>query len=180
MAEGLGAPAINVVHLDGPAVPFGEMAEALAQLAERATKRDLRILIEFLPGTGIPDLSVAVRLVREVGQENLRIMLDSWHLARSGGGPHLLQGDVPALIGGLQMSDRRKAQDSQPYVRYARYLPGEGDLPLREILAPVMAANPNLPVGIEVINDEMLALEADEVVSAARKFVAKPTEYRMT
>jgi sugar phosphate isomerase/epimerase len=168
LAEGLGAPAINVVHLDGPPVPFEEMADVLGRLTQRAGRRGLRILIEFLPDTGIPDLPVALDLVRAVGDDNLRVMLDTWHLARTGGGPAQLQGDAPALIGGLQVSDRCKVQDSQPYVKMSgRYLPGEGELPLIDILAPVMATHPDLPVGVEVLNDHMRAMPAAEAAAAA-------------
>jgi sugar phosphate isomerase/epimerase len=178
LAEGLGAPAINVVHLDGPPVPFEEMADVLGRLTQRAGRRGLRILIEFLPDTGIPDLPVALELVRAVGDDNLRVMLDTWHLARTGGGPDQLRGDAPALIGGLQVSDRCKVQDAQPYVKMSgRYLPGEGELPLVDILAPVMAAHPGLPVGVEVLNDQLRALPAAEAAAAAdgslRKLLAR-------
>ena len=168
LAEGLGAPAINVVHLDGPRVPFEEMADVLGRLTQRAGRRGLRILIEFLPDTGIPDFPVALDLVRAVGDDNLRVMLDTWHLARTGGGPEQLLGDAPALVGGLQVSDRCRVQDSQPYVKMSgRYLPGEGELPLVDILAPVMAAHPGLSVGVEVLNDELRAMPAAEAAATA-------------
>jgi sugar phosphate isomerase/epimerase len=168
LAEALGAPAINVVHLGGSPVPFTEMADVLGRLTQRAGRRGLRIVIEFLPDTGIPDLPIALDLVRQVGDPNLRVMLDTWHLARTGGGPAHLVGDAPALIGGIQVSDRRKAQDAQPYVPMSgRYLPGAGELPLMEILAPVMAAQPDLPVGVEVINDELKAMPAAEAARVA-------------
>jgi sugar phosphate isomerase/epimerase len=168
MAEGLGAPAVNVVHFGGHPVPFAQMADALGALAERAARRGLQILIEFLPDTGIPDLTVALRLARAVGQGNLRVMLDTWHLARTGGGPSQLGGDAAALIGGVQVSDRRSVQDTLPYVPMSgRYLPGAGELPLRAILGPVVAAHPDLPIGVEVINDELLALPAAGAASAA-------------
>jgi sugar phosphate isomerase/epimerase len=168
LAEGLGAPAINVVHLGGPPVPFAEMADVLGRLAQRAGRRGLRILIEFLPDTGIPDLPVALDLVRQVGDDNLQVMLDTWHLARTGGGPEHLVGDAPALIGGIQVSDRRKVQDTRPYVPMSgRYLPGEGELPLADILAPVLAAQPDLPVGVEVINDELKAMPAADAAHVA-------------
>jgi sugar phosphate isomerase/epimerase len=168
LAEGLGAPAINLVHFGGSPVPFDEMADVLGRLAQRAGRRGLRILIEFLPDTGIPDLPVALDLVRRVGADNLRVMLDTWHLARTGGGPEHLVGDAPALIGGIQVSDRCRAQDAQPYVPMSgRYLPGEGELPLMDILAPVLAAQPDLPVGVEVINDELKAMPAAEAARVA-------------
>jgi sugar phosphate isomerase/epimerase len=168
MAEGLGATAVNVVHFGGHPVPFGEMAHVLGQVAQRAAQRGLEILIEFLPDTGIPDLAVALDLVRAVGLDNLRVMLDTWHLARTGGGPHQLVGDAPSLIGGLQVSDRRRIQDSELYVPMSgRYLPGEGELPLLDILTPVLAAHPDLPVGVEVLNDEMKAMPPAQAASVA-------------
>jgi|HubBroStandDraft_1064217.scaffolds.fasta_scaffold661897_1 sugar phosphate isomerase/epimerase len=84
IAEGLGAPAINAVHLNGPPVPFADMLDALGGLVERAARREYSILIEFLPGTGIPDFPVALDLVRQIDDDHLRVMLDAWHLARSG------------------------------------------------------------------------------------------------
>ena len=53
----------------------------------RRGREGLRILVEFLPGTGIPDLPVALDLVRAVGGDHLGVMLDTWHLARSGAVP---------------------------------------------------------------------------------------------
>jgi sugar phosphate isomerase/epimerase len=168
MAEDLGAKAVNVVHLGGHPVPLGEMADVLGRVVQRAARRGLVILIEFLPDTGIPDLPGALDLVRAVGLDNLRVMLDTWHLARTGGGLHQLAGDAPALIGGIQVSDRRTIQDSQPYVPMSgRYLPGQGDLPLIDILTPVLAAHPDLPVGVEVLNDELRAMPAAEAAAVA-------------
>jgi len=168
MAEALGAKAVNVVHFEGRPVPFAEMADVLGGVADRAARRDLTILIEFLPGTGIPDFPGALDLVRAVGHDNLRVMLDTWHLARTGGGTHQMVGDAPALIGGIQVSDRCKIQDAQPYVKMAgRYLPGEGELPLMSILAPVLAAHPELPVGVEVLNDALKAMPAADAASVA-------------
>jgi sugar phosphate isomerase/epimerase len=168
MAEGLGAKAVNVVHFGGHPVPFGQMADVLGGVADRAARRGLTILIEFLPDTGIPDLPGALDLVRTAGQDNLRVMLDTWHLARTGGGLHQLVGDAPGLIGGIQVSDRRRAQDAQPYVPMAgRYLPGDGELPLMDILTPVLAAHPELPVGVEVLNDEIKAMPAGEAAAVA-------------
>jgi sugar phosphate isomerase/epimerase len=168
LADSVGAPAINVVHYGGPPVPFAEMADVVGGLAERAHGRGLAILLEFLPDTGIPDLPVALDLVRAAGPDRAGVMLDTWHLARAGGGPAQLSGDAAALIGGLQVSDRTAAQDARPYVPMSgRYLPGAGELPLVEIVAPVLAARPELAVGIEVLNDELRAMTVDDAAAVA-------------
>jgi sugar phosphate isomerase/epimerase len=168
MAEALGAPAVNVVHFNGSPVPFPQMVDALAGLAGRAGERGLRILIEFLPGTGIPDFPVALELIRTIGDDHAAVMLDTWHLARSGGGPAMLVGDAPGLVGGIQVSDRTAAQDAQPYVPMSgRLMPGYGDLPLLDILAPVLDTHPTLAVGIEVLNDELRSEPAEQAAAGA-------------
>jgi sugar phosphate isomerase/epimerase len=168
IAAAVGATAINVVHINGSRTPIDELARALAALCERAAARGLRIVVEFLPGTGIPDLPTALELVRAVGADNLGIVLDSWHLARSGGHPALLDGGAAACIGALQLSDRTRAQILQPYRPMSgRLLPGDGELALVDLLTRVFAAHPDLPVGIEVISDEMRALSASDAASAA-------------
>ncbi len=168
IADALGTHAINVVHLGGPPVPFTEMADAIGALAQRAAARGIRLLLEFLPDTGIPDFATACALAREAGREHVAVMLDTWHLARTGGGPGDLIGDAPGLVGGLQISDRLRSQDDVPYRPMGdRHLPGQGELPLVDILTPVLDAHPALPVGIEVINDEMRAMPAVQAASVA-------------
>ena len=88
--------------------------------------------------------------------------------------------EVPRLVGALQVSDRRYEQDSQPYVPMSgRYLPGDGELPLVEILRPVLDARPDLAVGIEVANDaltEMSPADAAAVAAASvRNLIASIT-----
>jgi sugar phosphate isomerase/epimerase len=168
MADALGTSAVNVVHFRGPPVPFAEMADAVGPLAERAADRGIRLLLEFLPGTGIPDFPTACALARSAGPDRVGVMLDTWHLARSGGGPELLTADAAALVGGLQISDRRRSQDAEPELTMGgRYLPGQGELPLVEIVGPVLAAHPALPIGIEVINDELRAMSPLAAASVA-------------
>jgi sugar phosphate isomerase/epimerase len=168
IAAALGAGAINVVHIDGSPTPLGELAGALGPLCDRAAARGLRIVVEFLPGTGIPDLPTALELVRAVGADNLGIVLDSWHLARSGGTVDLLDPAAASLVGALQLADRTRAQDLEPYVPMSgRLLPGDGEVPLERLVASVLAARPAVPVGIEVISDAMRALPAAEAARVA-------------
>ena len=168
MAAALGATAVNVVHIEGVPTPMPLLVDALGGVCGRAAAEGLRILVEFLPGTGIPDLPTALELVRGVGADNLGIILDSWHLARSGGDPALLDPDAAARIGALQISDRTRAQDLVPYVPMSgRFLPGEGELPLADLLARVLAVHPDVPIGIEVISDEMRGRSAGDAAAVA-------------
>ena len=77
---------------------------------------------------------------------NGSVLLDTWHFARGGGTLADLDADTAALVGALQISDRSPEQDREPYVpRRGRKLPGDGALPLVEIVATVLDAHPDLP-----------------------------------
>lgn len=170
MAHLLGAGAINVVHMTGRPMPLDEMATAFAVACERAAAEELRLAIEFLPDTGIPDFATAAAIVREAGAPNGSVLLDTWHFARGGGNFDDLADEAIALIGGVQLSDRTPDQDAQPYVpRKGRKIPGDGALPLAALTADVRRAHPDLPIGVEVLSDEIDAMGLDD---GARRLAA--------
>ena len=146
IAHATGAGAINLVHTTGVPTPVAELADAFGRACDRAAAEDLRLAIEFLPDTGIPDLPTAAAIVRAAGAANGSVLLDTWHFARGGGTLADLDADAAALVGGLQISDRSPEQDAEPYVpRRGRKLPGDGSLPLREIVDRVLHARPRPP-----------------------------------
>jgi sugar phosphate isomerase/epimerase len=162
MAHATGAGAINLVHATGVPTPVSELADAFGVACARAAAEDLRLAIEFLPETGIPDFATAAAIVREAGAPNGSVLLDTWHCARGGGDLAALSDDDLALVGGVQLSDRSPQQDSQPYVpRKGRKIPGDGALPLAELTARLRRLHPDLPIGIEVLSDEVDDLGLD-------------------
>jgi sugar phosphate isomerase/epimerase len=170
IAQTLGAGAINVVHATGVPTPVAELADAFAVACQRAADEELRLAIEFLPGTGIPDLATAAAVVRDAGMTNGSVLLDTWHFARGGGDFAALDDDALALIGGVQLSDRTPEQDAEPYVpRKGRKIPGDGALPLTELTADLCRIHPGLPIGVEVLSDEVDALGLD---AGARRLAA--------
>jgi sugar phosphate isomerase/epimerase len=162
MAHALGAGAINVVHATGVPTPLAMLADAFASACARAAAADLRLAIELLPGTGIPDFATAAAVVRAAGAANGSVLLDTWHFARGGGDFAALDDDALALVGGVQLSDRTPDQDAQPYVpRRGRKIPGDGALPLARLTADLRRAQPGVPIGVEVLSDEIDALGLD-------------------
>ena len=156
IAVATGAGAVNLVHIGGVATPVPQLAEAFAHACARAADDGIRLAIEFLPGTGIPDFATAAAVVREAGAPNGSVLLDTWHFARGGGTLSDLDPPSVALVGGLQLSDRSPDQDLEPYVpERGRKLPGKGALPLAEIVTRVAGAHPDLPIGAEVLSDEV-------------------------
>lgn len=162
-AGALGGDSVNLVHFGGdPSTPFAALVEATAAICQRAAGHGLRIVIEFLPNTGVPDITTAAKLISDVGAANLEIMFDTRHLARTSGTPQDAQRHAH-MVGAIQVSDLRWTTRDDPN----RLLPGEGDLPLAAMVAPVLRAHPALPVGIEVFNDVLVAMPAVQAARAA-------------
>ena len=144
------------------------MAEAVAGVSRRAAAHGLTIVFEFLPGTAVPDINTAARLVDMVGEPNMKIMFDTRHLARSGGGV----GDVlrhAGLIGATQFSDLKSAERDAEN----RLLPYDGDLPLKDMLDAVRKAKPEVPIGIEVFSTILFKLSAAEAAEQAGRTLKK-------
>jgi sugar phosphate isomerase/epimerase len=160
MAEVLGAPIVNVAHVMGGAVPEAEMAQALAGIAGRAGERGLKVSIEFMPNSAaIPDLLAALRIAAASGVPNLGVMLDTWHVFRSGGEPADVQAAPAGAIYGVQVADApADAKGRPPVPMQDRLLPGAGAIPIAKILAAVVQGSPDAVIGIEVISQEMAAL----------------------
>ena len=127
--------------------------ERAGDLCDRAAAFGLHVNLEFAIYTGVRTLEHAAHVVGRVGRPNLSVLIDALHFSRSGGLPaHVTKVD-PALLRYAQICDAspdRPAPDDTPALmreaRTGRLLPGEGALPLAELVA---ALPPAAPVAIE-------------------------------
>jgi sugar phosphate isomerase/epimerase len=147
MAE-LRIPRINGVSIEPDrARTFDE----LAALTELAAERGILTSIEPVPGLTIPDLPTALAAVAHINREEISLLIDTMHVARSGATADDLRSVPAELIGYVQLSDvpvrSTKEFDYAEEAIYQRMAPGEGELPLADLLA----ALPNdRVVGLEV------------------------------
>ncbi len=84
-ATALGASIVNVTHYLGQPLPLDAMAGALAGVCRRAAPLGLRICLEFFPDSGLPDITFAQSVIEACGESNASLLLDLFHLDRSGG-----------------------------------------------------------------------------------------------
>jgi sugar phosphate isomerase/epimerase len=106
--------------------------------------------VEFAPGLPVNDLPTALAALQHVGRSDFRLLIDTMHLVRSGSGAADIAGLDPSNIGYVQLSDVPLVPSISSYLEEAmfeRMVPGEGELPLRDILA---ALPPDVIVGLEV------------------------------
>ena len=116
--------------------------ERFCELCDRAAAYGLHVGLEFAIYTGVRTLAHAAQVVAQSKRPNASVLIDALHFSRSGGTPaHVAEVD-PALLRYAQICDaspdRPGPADTSALVREARtgrLLPGEGVLPLAELVA---------------------------------------------
>ena len=136
---GLGAKRINAICMDEAMVAGSHAAgDQLGILAEMGAARGMMLTMEFFPPTGITTLERALALIDHIGRGKAQVLIDATHLFRTGGTVAEVAALDPQVIGYCQLSDGRNAPPDEAYFHtamFARDVPGEGELPLRELIA---------------------------------------------
>jgi sugar phosphate isomerase/epimerase len=146
----LGAQRLAVTSAGHDTVGAEEAAvvDRLGALCEETERYDMGVMLEFMAFRAVATLADAVRVVAAVGKPNLAITMDTLHFFRSGGVVGDLIGIAPSLLACVQLSDapRMAPEDLQAEARGGRLYPGQGDLPLAELVA---ALPRDLPMSVE-------------------------------
>jgi sugar phosphate isomerase/epimerase len=143
----LGAERLNTVSLDPD---LGRSLDQLATFVEMVTAREMIPTIELCPVLVINNLERALEAVRHVGNNRLRLLLDTLHLGRSGASAKDITALDSALIGYLQFCDGTLLPSPAGYMVDAsteRQVPGEGELALLDYLRAVPA---DVTISLEV------------------------------
>jgi sugar phosphate isomerase/epimerase len=127
--------------------------ERFCELCDRAAPYGLGVGLEFAIYTGVRTLAHAVHVLARSKRANTSVIIDALHWSRSGGVPAEVAQVDPALFRYAQICDASADMpgpgDTPNLIREARtgrLLPGEGVLPLRELVAALPA---DLPLAIE-------------------------------
>jgi sugar phosphate isomerase/epimerase len=141
-------PRINTVSLEPDRA---RTFDQLAVLTEVAADRGIVTSVEPVPGLTIADLPTAMAAVEHVGREEVSLLIDTMHVARSGAGPDELRALPAERIGYVQLCDvplrSTKEYRYAEEAMYHRMAPGEGELPLADMLAALPG---DCVVGLEV------------------------------
>lgn len=146
MAE-MGARGIVTLQFDGDEA---RGFERFCQLNEWAGEAGLPLLLEFTALSEVGSLTDALAYREKVGSDNIALLVDLFHLNRSGEPVARLADLAPGIVKGAQLCDGTLKQSNAEYLdqaMHARDIPGEGELPVREFLS---ALPDDLTVGVEV------------------------------
>jgi sugar phosphate isomerase/epimerase len=144
----------------------GRLVANLAALCAEASSYGIDVTLEFMPYSAVRTVGDAAAVLAAVGAANLDVLVDALHLARSGGTPADLSVLEPQQIGVLQLCDAPAAAPPADELRdesvNRRLYPGEGELPLYELLA---AMPPEIVIELEIPS---VADAAKSIVERAR------------
>jgi sugar phosphate isomerase/epimerase len=146
MAE-LGAEAAGAVSME---TDPERALDQIAVLADLAAVRQMAFLFEFAPPHTFNTLQSAYEAIRKTNRANIRLLIDSMHLFRTGGTVDDIRQLPEGIVGYLQLSDAPIKGSGKDYYREAsfeRKIPGEGELPLAELIGSLPQ---HLRVGLEV------------------------------
>lgn len=154
-AEALGARALNVAHYLGTPAEPEEMAASVARIADAAESSGVAVVLEFIPGTGIPDPATALDIASRADRPNAGVLFDSWHFLRNDDAIARIDALGACAVVEAQISDRRTPAPGEPYRPMAGRLPlGDGEAPLAAIVRALRTAAPDVVLGLEVFPDE--------------------------
>jgi sugar phosphate isomerase/epimerase len=115
------------------------LAEAFAAFADLAAGFGMSVDVEFMRFRPLASLDQTIRVVKAAGRPNLKVMIDALHLFRSGGTCADIAAMDASLIGCVQLCDAPATPpadgDFAGEARGGRLLPGDGDLPLGQLVA---------------------------------------------
>jgi sugar phosphate isomerase/epimerase len=171
VATQLGSHTIAACCLEPDVESFGDAVAGFRALCDAAGVHDMRVCIEFLPCTGMPDLATAWRVVEESGAANGGILLDMMHWHRQSGGPDvaLLERIPGDRIHYVQVCDTVTAEaEPGAYMEEAmgdRRLPGDGDVDIARLLSTLERIDADPWFAYEVFNQQLAGEGAEAMAS---------------
>lgn len=146
------------------------MRSELATLASEAADASVRIAIEPTAFSTMPTLDLAVDLVKDVAHSHAGLLLDVWHVYRSGMDYRTMAEIVPPeYVFGVELDDgAREAIGSFFEDGFDnRVLCGEGDFDVLSFIKAIRSLNYQGPWGVEHMSHHHRSLPPEEASSQA-------------
>jgi len=183
IASAHGSPNLAAVVLEPDLRSMEATVANLAAVADRAAEVDVSICVEFLPWSGIPDITTCWDLLRRTGRPNVGVLLDSWHWLRQPGGPYGRHADTLASMPGdairvFQLCDAgvEPWEDPMAECLAARCLPGDGVVDHEHLFGLLRGISADPVVMPEVFNTGLAKLGmgpmAHRIVEASRSVLS--------
>lgn len=140
-----------------PAHDNAKLVEGYGLLCDKAANAGLIVGLEFLPYSGIANLGAAESIVTSANRDNGGLIIDVWHLFRSGGTAEDLRSIPGNLVVSIQLNDvlPDPMPDPAEEARHHRQVPGAGTGNLTGLLEVMRATGVEAPIAVEVVSDSL-------------------------
>jgi sugar phosphate isomerase/epimerase len=145
-----------------------------AELCDLAGGFGMGVDLECMAWRQVSTVAQAVRVVEATGRANGAALVDALHLARTGGSPGDLKNLPPERIRSVQLCDAPAPRPGSieaiiEEARSKRFPPGQGDLPLSELLS-VLPDHVCLSVEVPMDVRTPAEVRAAEIFTATQRF----------
>jgi sugar phosphate isomerase/epimerase len=158
------------------------LTERFGWLCDEAQQRGIRPGLEFMKYSAVQTLDAAVRVVRRAGHPAGAVLVDALHLQRSGGSPADLAAVPRHLLPYGQLCDGPlnpvwpDDDSARTESRTGRLFPGDGQLPLAELVAHLPAGGAlSVEAPVAAMAGRSVAERAARAFAAASKLIATTT-----
>ena len=166
-ADALDARHIKVMPPFLPDDPAGDdLAGEFAALCAQAADHGLMIGLEMLPFSMLPNLGAALEMVAAADAANGGLLVDIWHVMRSGGTMEEVAQLPARFIIAAELCDAMMAMQgeiTEDTMRH-RKLCGEGEFDVPGFIGAMGRAGYDGPYGVEILSDEFRQLPLAEAV----------------
>lgn len=148
--------------------PSAAVDDRVSRVADVFAAHGARLALEFVPYTEVRTLAEARAVCERVGYDRCGLLVDTWHLARSGGSAAELADLEPDEIACVQLADAapEAVGDLAEESRRGRLLPGDGVVDFPAVAVALTKAGYDGPLGTEVLSRD-LARQPPEAVAEA-------------
>jgi sugar phosphate isomerase/epimerase len=174
IADELGVSTMTVIGTLQPGLAsVPEIAESFALLADRAAAHGLRCVLEFIPIWGINNLEMAWQILQIADRPNAALAFDFWHYIRGGRDDALLRSIPGNKIAYVQVTDAEAIPPAGRSLHddclFHRLQPGQGGLPIKELLDILCEIGGTERIGPEVFSAKLDALPAEAIADELRE-----------
>jgi sugar phosphate isomerase/epimerase len=170
------APVLGAGHIKAGVGVLGDtydpivLRDAFAALADEAQDAGVRIALEPCAFSSMPTLLPAVELITDVAHPNAGLLLDVWHIYRSGMDYDTMAELVPAeYLFAVELDDGARLQVGPGLVDTFdnRVLCGQGDFDVCAFIEAVVGLGYDGPWGVEMMSRHHRTLAPELAVSQA-------------
>ncbi len=167
---------IKVGNIPGTPCELGKLTEAFAELCQDAARHTAApVAYEFMPpDVNVNTLDTALQLVKDAGQPNGGLAIDTWHMAKLGIRPDDLRAIPLQYLTWVELSDGQFENMPDPVDETVnhRRLPGEGEFDIPAYVEACQALGYQGPWGVEVLSAELRRLPIEEAFRRAYETTA--------